>query len=224
MNYGVFATQLNRAHVVLRRLGLIADRVIAPPYARYSASDFRNKPYLEIWRKCFDDRLFDFRLKDDSLLQFRATFSPLIVSYTYYECPFLPLVSLEDYLDQERAAKGDEVDDYDLLREYDLLGPVLKPATTPARYDYAPHIYEEGVHPASHIHFGHGGHIRLGTKRILRPLSFLLFVIRQYYPDEWRSLIGRGDAGMICRNVSENLDLVAQAHIRPLDALEMYLS
>lgn len=99
-----------------------------------------------------------------------------------------------------------------------------KESVTPIRYDYRPQHYEEGRHPASHVHFGHMNNIRLATERVLeRPLSFFLLVIRQYYPDDWVNLLQHAEAGNWCKNVRDDLGNVSTEYWRPLDQLEMIL-
>ncbi len=224
MNRGVFAVQLNEAERLFDRISLLRERVHSPLYARYSAADFRHLSYLAVWKKCYDEQVYDFRLADDSLIQFRGSFDPLELSYSYYECPYIPIVTLERFIEQERFARGEDADEYDLLRDYELLIPSLRDTVTPLRYDYASHMYKEGLHPAAHIHFGHRNEIRVGTKRVLKPLSFVLFLIRQCYPKKWKSFTQLEGTELLCRNVAQNLDLVQEIYLQHLDTWEMYLS
>jgi len=100
----------------------------------------------------------------------------------------------------------------------------IKETFTPIRYDFAPSLYTEGRHPASHIHFGHQNEIRVGTKHILRPLSFLLLIIRQHYPNAWQRLIQHEEAVSWCRNVREHLDVIHDVYWNVMDEWEMILT
>lgn len=224
MSRGLFAAQINEAERILRSLGLLEERNYAPSYNRVKAADFRGLSYSETWEKCYSERFFDFLLADDSIMQFRASFDPLDLGYAFYENPYAPLVSFDQFVEQELLARGDEIDEYDLVRDYQLLTPELKIGVTPLRYDYAPAQYAEGLHPASHMHFGHAGHVRVGTRKILRPLSFLFFTLRQCYPDSWRVLTNWAHAPHLCRNVHEELDPIDGAYWRVKDTWEMSLS
>jgi hypothetical protein len=224
MNRGHFSAQLNEIERILSEADLLNRRNHAPAYSRYSASDFRQLSYRAIWEKCLDEGVFDFVLSDGSLLQFRAVFNPLLANYTFYDCPLTPLVSLDEFRDQEVSARGEAASEYEILRDYELLSPSPKDAVLPLRYDYAPRMYTEGRHPASHVHFGHSTQVRVGTTIILRPVSFVLFVLRQMFPDKWDQLCQSPKATVLCRNVRETLDPVNADYLRPRDHLEMYLS
>ena len=225
MNRGLFAAQVNKAEKILKELELHGERIYSPLYNQYEASFFRGKNYLEIWRSCFDKQLYDLKLSDDSLVQFRAnSFAPLDISYLYLECPLRNFVPFERFIELQ-VVPEEEKDLFALQREYDYYIATLEreDAVTPIRYDYNPELYEEGRHPASHVHFGHSSEIRLGAKKVLRPLSFLFFVIRQCYPDIWVQFIQKDSADHLCRNVREHLDDVAEKCWNKLDNWEMVL-
>jgi hypothetical protein len=224
MNRGVFAAQLNTAWKTVRKLELDGERVWSPQYSLSTASMFRGKSYFDTWQTCFKEQLYDFQLVDNSLLQFRVeSFEPLKQSYVYYECPYRCL-SYGDFLTET----GFNIDDArdELKAEYEdyLTTCDTKETVTPLRYDHSPELYTEGLHPASHVHFGHSNQIRVGTKCVLVPLSFLLFVIRQCYPTAWQQLIGWPDAALRCRSVRDNLIEVDGGFWNPLDDWEMRLT
>ncbi len=223
MNKGEFSAQVNRVEKLLVDLGLLNERISYPNYGNLTAAHFRALSYSDILRKCYSEKLFDFRLVDDSIIQFRGTsFRPLSVSYSYYECPYLPMLTLENYLQQQLYLNQD-ADEYDVIRDYELIAPTKKETVTPVRYDFAPSTYIEGLHPASHIHIGHDNHLRVGTKKILKPLSFTLFIIRHYYPEKWQDFFHIRNAQEISRNVSINLEEVDTCYSLAHDMWEMRL-
>ena len=225
MKQGVFKAQINEAEKILKELGLYSDRRHWPAYNQYGASSFRGKNYLKIWETCFKEQLYDFKLDDDSLIQFRAnSFDPLDINYIYLECPLCKLVSFDKFTEREVELAVDKDED-ELLRLYEFYTTMSgkKDAVTPIRYDYSPELYKAGCHPASHVHFGHSSEIRLGAKKILRPLSFLFFVIRQCYPDIWVQFIQKDNADHLCRNIREHLDDIAEECWNRLDNWEMVL-
>ena len=224
MKHGAFRTQVSQAERILNKLGLYDGKGYWPAYNQYGTSSFDGKNYSEIWQFCFANQLYDFKLSDDSLIQFRAnSFVPLDISYSYLECPFYKPISFEKFIEQE--IMDADKDEFDLLREYDFYIATLKKkdVVIPIRYDYNPKLYKAGCHPASHIHFGHNNEIRLGTKKILKPLSFLFFIIRQCYPDIWIQFTHKEEAGNLCRDIRVSLDDIDDEFWNKLDDWEMVL-
>ena len=112
------------------------------------------------------------------------------------------------------------IDEYE---KYAMNG-TQKSIVTPTRYDYAPHQYVEGRHPASHMHFGYCSEIRVATNRILSPLSFLLFVLRQYYPEYWQRFCLRSIPRQCANSIRANLTLVQSKFSKNNDKHEMILT
>ncbi len=225
MKQGGFKAQVSEVEKILGTLGLYGDRCDWPAYHQYGASSFRGKNHLEIWKFYFSNQLYDFKLSDDSLIQFRVdNFRPLDISYLYLECPFDNFVSFDEFIESEEASEeGKDIIALQQEHNYYLDSLEIKDAVTPIRYDYSPNLYKAGRHPASHIHFGHSNEIRLGTKKILRPLSFLFFVIRQCYPDIWVQFTQNDKAEHLCRNIREHLDDISEECWNRLDDWEMVL-
>ena len=61
-----------------------------------------------------------------------------------------------------------------------------------------------------------------GTFQILG-LSFLVFLLRQVYPDSWEKLRGKEEVSNYCRNVRDDLDRVDEAYWSELDERELIL-
>lgn len=224
MNRGLFGAQVNICWDIINSLELEYDRVWIPLYKNYGSSDFIGLTYLESWEKCLRNQLYDFQLTDNSLIQFRVdSFSPLKVSYSYYECPYQCLtyaefVASEMNLDINIVRDGLSKEYGDYLNECEI-----KDTVTPFRYDFDPDSYGEGRHPASHIHFGHGSNIRISTRKVLKPLSFLLLVIRQVYPVYWMVLLEDSNFPVWCSNIRVNLTDVHSAYWNPKDQFEVTL-
>lgn len=225
MNRGLFNAQINTCWKIVSSLELSHDRIWYPMYRQYYPANFRGLTYLESWEKCLVNNLYNFQLTDHSLIQFRVdSFNPLKVGYSYYECPYQSL-SYTEFVESELGFNIDVVRD-SFMKEYsDYLNSCnLKDSVTPVRYDYDTNNYREGVHPASHIHFGYLSNIRIGTRKVLvKPLSFLLLVIRQIYPNHWTNLLENSSASIWCRNIRMNLDDVHTDYWNPKDLLELFL-
>ena len=75
----------------------------------------------------------------------------------------------------------------------------------------------------SHIHFGWNNDIRVATRRVLNPVSFGLFIVRQRYPREWERLVLLEQSESWCRNVRETLDEIAEKFWGEADERELAL-
>ena len=223
MNQGVFESQINTAWDLLKKVGLAGTRVWRPKKFLRPAATSRVLSYDEIWESYIRNQFHHFSLRDYSLLEFRVdSYQPLKMSYVYLECPFIGQ-SYSEFLDTEGVVADDGDDSYWEFYEDYLANTPHKSSVTPIRYDYDVKNYEPGLHPASHIHFGYGNEIRIATNRILRPLSFVLFIIRQRYKSEWRELVGIDKMKIVCKNVRESLDNVDSQYFKSLDDWEMRL-
>jgi hypothetical protein len=170
-------------------------------------------------------------LNDNSLIQLQAfDFNPFEVSYSYLECPYQAISYvefIEQILDEDpdllMQESYDDISVTHSLYEDFLLTQGMKETVTPIRYDWAPNSYIQGLHPASHVHFGFNNDIRLGTRYILRPISFVLLIIRQCYKLKWKELVNSDEALDWCENVRNNLKRVDDDYFNRLDEFEMML-
>ena len=159
MTPGWFAASLAEVEPFLEEVQLLERRNRFPRYDALSPSFIRSVPYAQSWQHCYDNQLFDFVLKDSSLIQFRAwridAQNIWNHSYSYLECP-QSLLTYEEFCFSILKSSVSEIGDEfrDLYEEYALQAS-LKETVTPARYDYSPQDYREGVHPASLLHLGH---------------------------------------------------------------------
>lgn len=231
---GLFHAQLNMVEKILDDMALLEERQPAPN-KKLGASHFRGMSYRQTYEECVKEYAYDFRLADQSLLLFLksgTTCHDGTLNYSYLECPVsvmayrefvgneIGLDVVDEEFDEQVGAWGD-----DLRSDYEQYVSSLdaKSVVTPLRYDYKTADYRPGVHPASHVHFGHGNEIRVGTQRIMKPLSFLLFVLRQRYPNFWEGLRISKDMPVHVRNVRNDLDAVDAAYWGDSDLHEIYL-
>jgi hypothetical protein len=226
---GKFRASISQAFDLLDDGGILEARALSPTYPSDMAAVLRRKSYGETWQACLDDEWYDCRLLDSSLLQFRRWDQRL--SYSYLESLY-DVMTFDEYASERtdenwqmlpasirQSLEPDLRAGYELYLQSDL---VERP-TTPLRYDYEPTLYRVGVHPAGHIHFGLNNEIRVCTRRIFSPLSFTLFVVRQYYPKNWESLLQRRKNDPIFREVRENLATVPGKFMQALDHYEHQL-
>jgi hypothetical protein len=226
---GKFRASVAQAAGLLDHAGILESRAPAPTYPNDMAAVLRSKPYGEMWQTCLDGEWYDCRLLDSSLLQFRRWDQRL--SYNYLEVPY-EVMTFDEYASERidenwhmlpssvrQSLEPDLRAGYELYLQSDLVERLI----TPLRYDYEPELYRVGVHPAGHIHFGLNNEIRVCTRRIFSPLSFTLFVMRQYYPKNWERLLETRKDDPIFREVREKLATVPLEYMQPLDHYEHQL-
>lgn len=222
MGKGLIEAQLNTIAGLLKELEMLRERNY-PTYPPNPASIFRNLKYADIWSLCFKEQYYDFLLEDHSILQFRFDiYQPSPISYSFYDCPFENVISFQDFLEEQREFNpGSSV--IEVAELFELYRSTLenKDTVTPIRYDYEPKNYRQAGHPASHVHVGQANNIRIGIKRVLRPISFTLLILRQYYPDKWTKFLSMPDASNLCRNIREHLDPIDESLWSALDEHEM---
>jgi hypothetical protein len=217
---GAFRASIHEAEVMADAIGILRNSVPFPSYPADLPAFLRTMDYHEVWEYCSRQTLFNFQLQDGSLIQFTSP-----ESFSYLAAP-VSLPTYEHFL-LENGFEFQEIGQ-DLYSEYEQFLDELwlpKHGATPLRYDYAPHQYHEGRHPASHMHFGHANEIRIDVERILRPVSFVLFVSRQCYPENWHRYLtsGRADLPHLQRCIRDNLELVEKCFRGPIDILELRL-
>lgn len=231
----LFYPQLEDIERLLKRLNLLAERQKSPNSA-LGAAEMKGKAYREQYELMFRELAYNFRMGDQSLLRFTRSGEDIHVgtlSYCYYESP-VSVMSYESFVafyadvaigTREHKEALKEVGS-ELASDYEdyISNADLKKATTPLRYDYKAEDYRAGIHPASHVHFGSENDIRVGTKRIMTPLAFVLFIIRQRYPVSWDKLQHWNNHAELCRNVRGKLDEVDANYWNDLDEQELFLN
>lgn len=225
MGAGQFYTQIATSHRVLRDIGLDSEWQQGVKYVPGMAAMVRRRTYSEEFSHYVTKRLYDLRLDDGSLLQFKPPAEGSDeYSYCYYQSPAAVMAYREFVRVYFPEFPEDEYTDL-LQEDYDLYVTTagLKDTVTPIRFDYSPSLYKSGVHPAAHLHVGCGNEIRIGAQRLLMPLSFCLFVVRQMYPEYWKRFLELSDAVALCRAIREDLESVDAKFFAERDKMEMVL-
>lgn len=225
MTVGAFAAEIGRSFDVLRKLRLGQER---NQFVRYDDSLpglVREMSYTDEFTHYSTERLFDVVMVDGAMFQFKPEKRGQY-SYCYYQSP-VAAVTYEEFVAEFYSDLGsvDEIGAAFQSEYGEYLSTVrLRDAVTPVRFDYSPAAYREGVHPAAHIHIGSGNSIRLATDRLMTPLAFVLFVVRQLYPAQWVELLSWDDAPAICTWVREALNVLPPDLLRAKDRLELRLT
>ncbi len=220
MNKGKFEAARNEAEGIFDKLGLLENRNPFPLYPPDMPSLVRRLPYREMWERSLQSGWFDLRLTDQSIIQFKLKPNP---SYSYLDTPLVAL-SFEEFALQQYGEDWPVVA-YEIREEYDqyLLSSARERPVTPIRYDYDVELYDEGRHPAGHIHFGLDTNIRVCVTKIMNPISFSLFIIRQCYPLAWQQLTGDAAHVTLFREVRETLEDVPPKFLKGKDHHELQL-
>lgn len=187
-----------------------------------SVRELRELNYFEQWQKSSTENLFNIKLFDHSLVVFQESDEGL--SYNYLQSP-IAAPSFEEFLNikgVENTAKNrqEHQEDFDLA----IISSEEKKHITPIRYDYDKNGYNPGSHPAGHIHIGIDNQIRIGFNKIMNKASFLLFIIRQAYPDNWRNLLLHQEAKNITRYLRSECQNLESRHWQEADQYEHHLT
>lgn len=184
--------------------------------------------YREEWRSYIEGGFYDIILQDQSLFQFKV-FPHLgegtLVSFSFMPTPHAVL-SYERYVLEVLEVDGSDGDYIEFYDEYISMADVAQ-AVTPIRYDFAPSELGE-AHPCGHIHIGRENQVRIGVSRMMNVSSFVLFVVRQAYPDAWRrylQLLSSGDKDVlaVCKCVRHSLSPVPADLRLPCEVHELTL-
>ena len=230
-NIGAFGARINSSIALLRKCDLFLKGEYIPRTSINGiASLLRKKNYAETWRLLLEESCFRILLNDFSFFTFdidpTGIKSDNLVSMSYYGSPyvFVPLESfiIEQYGEEYLIFK----DDPQLIEEYEqtLSDSSLIDMPVTFRYKYSPRQYDPGRHPASHLHIGHKNEIRVGCERILNPLSFIAFVIRQQYPQIWSSIVLCSHIRICKASIRDSIPVVPEEYISLQDKLEMFFS
>ena len=138
--------------------------------------------YKKVWKYHYQKRSYHLLLKDLSF--FRFHYIDDNVNFEYLHCPFnLKEIFLE-------------------IEDPEEIVP------TPIRYDYNPQSFSPIVHPVGHIHIGIKNSIRIGTHCQFNPLSFLLFCLRQMYPDYWKIILENVNFTKCQKHIRKKIDKI----------------
>lgn len=154
---GLFYSQINQIEKILKYLDLWQYSKPFPRFPKQYLSDISKKSYSNTWLYLYKNDYYNFLLNDNSLIIFYQSIKKL--SFSFYVGP-------------------------DDVKRQDQDSLVFSEYPTPVRYDFD----EKGAsftHPESHFHIGFNSEIRIGCEILINPLSFLFFILRQFYPKAW---------------------------------------
>lgn len=230
---GQFHAALNAGEALLNHLGLLRERN-AFHRKRLGAAELAGRDYAAMWEMLLANNDYDIRLFDDSLMLFWRSDAEMALRYCWFESPrTLPPFDeyARSYLSGILQTEAGDIEFEQFLSECEFeiqqafeeerRSAMLRDAVTPLRYEFSPKQYVEGVHPASHLHVGISNEFRFACRRILNPMSFIMLVLRQAYPDIWIHNVRNPIRSEHSVHVREGLPIVSGDYWNDLDECEV---
>jgi len=198
------------------------------------SDEFRNlilapeSSYVTVYSKGLSLSHYNFSLQDYAYFQFSWT-PDSDLRYAYYPNPFA-------------SGSPDRLNEFEELREnlrsgsitYEEYSALLRDQSVDSRipairYEHAPSQYRPLDHPCSHFHIGSHVGNRWAINRILTPVAFTLFILKQYYGPAWRgysSASGDGVGDMDSRLIGEraNCRRISESHFSSNEALSFHFT
>lgn len=225
MVVGKFLTSLEEARKLLSELGMLEDFQKHPTVPRDFIRICRTmENYKDLWTYLQKNRIYSFLLPDQSIILLNNASD---LTYSYYDCPY-EVISFDEYYHSIMESAPEEGDKEAYKEEYleHIDTEMAERHVTPIRYDFSPNAYRPAAHPSSHLHVGHESNYRIGCERVLTPLAFVKFVIRQAFPNEWEKYLGGLDNAALKRvesRIRSGLDPVEGFRSKLIDKCEMSL-
>lgn len=126
---------------------------------------------------------YNFMLSDYSYFQFSCS-GEYEVAYAYYPNPFGN--GMRDISRWRELFESEMVTEAEFEAFMSNLPIFIKQPVI--RYENSRKQYDELKHPCSHLHIGYHRDNRWAVGRVLTPAAFTLFVLKQYYPEQWANI------------------------------------
>lgn len=198
MTKGKFYTSLNEVEDLLKVANLLRQKGFKPigeVSAEFKFSALR-KTYFQTYKIGKINFDFDFLLQDESYLQFSHNDSnnpkyPLL-RYAFFQNP-QEFISYEDYLWQLNIEPEEAGDSF--IEEYSqyLSEASINTEATTIRYDLDFSSHHPLIHATSHLHIGVSENLRIPCNKIMTPVAFTLFIIKNLYYNTWKNLMDDTD-------------------------------
>lgn len=193
MNKGKFNSSINDSVDLLIKFDLFKSKgpkgngVYSEEFLKIS----KGGNIIETYECAIQNFDYDILLKDDSLIQFQQINNDL--RYAYIQNPY-KFISKEEYVllmhTTEELELYPDLSVEELIdeNEYEqfLNEQKLNSISNYFRYDCSPAGYKPLVHSYSHFHIGMNENVRIPTSKIITPLKFTKFCIKNTYYDDWK--------------------------------------
>lgn len=183
-----FLTSIQEGYDLFEELGLV--RTFSCAHSLAVNSDFNKVAldtsiaYPEVFMHALRLGHYNFQLKDFSFFQFSMKGLEEL-RICFYPSPFGPnelgeVKKLTNILD----AGGIDFESYCYFLEnlnFNARRPLI-------RYEYSQKQYEQGIHPAAHLHIGTYGEDRWVCEKRMSPYAFCLMTAKLYFSDHWEAV------------------------------------
>ena len=197
---------------LLKQIDLFGEMNYSIPENSFDNNKF-SKEFLSVTQKgtnkeiydcAMENKDYDFRLKDNSIMQFTIEKDTrrniMKLRYAYYKCPYL-------------IFGNNEAESTDVFMENYVS----------IRYDYDLNEYKETIHPISHFHIGNDNNLRIPINKVVEPLEFGIFIIRNIYVKEWNKLVNDMNLKDICLKSKEKLEEIGEEFFTNTERKFLYL-
>lgn len=194
MTQGKFISSINEAVGLLNKLKLLKSKgskgngVYSEEFIKISKAN----NLVETYKCAIKNEDYDILLKDESIIQFQKKDDDL--RYAYIQNPY-KYISKEDYITLIYTAEElEELSEFSLEElvnenEYEqfLNEQRLNSISNYFRYDCSPSGYKPLIHSYSHFHIGMNENVRIPSSKIITPLKFTKFCIKNTYFENWKT-------------------------------------
>jgi len=199
MNVAFLLDNLNEAKSLLKNINLLKienstrARTLKPN--KFSSKFWavctdKKYNYHEIYQIAMENSDYDFILTDDSFFQFSCdsydhNTGKGRIRYAFYQNP-RKYPTYDEFL-IDNGFLIDECGDmfYEDYEQF-ICEAELRRKITTIRYDYNFCDYRPPYHPVSHLHIGYNNDVRIALGRVLSPVKFISFVVRNVFKSNWR--------------------------------------
>lgn len=134
----------------------------------------KNVDYRDVYKRIFEERNYNIRLLDGSLIQILYTFDRthnlMAHRLSYFPCP-----DIDEFMEESSIGGDEGIDDgyQDFTQGTSLILPL--------RFDFGINNHVDVKHPKSHIHLGNYQNCRIPLSAPVSPNMFLDFILRNFY-------------------------------------------
>jgi len=194
MNQGKFISSINESATLLKKFKLL-KRKGEKGNGNYSDEFLKvskGNNIVETYKCAIKNGDYDFLLNDESILQFQKNSDDL--RYAFIQNPY-NFISKDEYVTLIYTAEDlEELSEFSIEEmvdenEYEqfLNEQSLNSVSNYFRYDCSPAGYRPLVHSHSHFHIGMNENVRIASSKMITPLKFTKFCIKNTYYENWKS-------------------------------------
>lgn len=190
LNRSSFLASINDSKSLLEKIWLcqiyLGPKEVSDEFKGAINKQMEYSDVYSIWIKNQD---YTFLLEDSSFIHLQFINNEK-VNYSFYQNPQISKDYFTFLIDEWLVFDGEETsinwyECYDLYQHYlDTAG--INKACLSIRYDLEFKQYKYLIHPCSHIHIWYNNDLRIPCSFIIKPIDFIIFIIKNIYPAIWK--------------------------------------